>query len=100
MGKPRGADVLEGKMTLPLIHALTLSHGTARKRLSQIIENFSDEYFDELMQLLNNSESIHYAEILVSTHIERAISYLSDFPESDAKQLMLQITDYVIQRNR
>jgi geranylgeranyl pyrophosphate synthase len=52
------------------------------------------------MQLLNNSESIHYAEILVSTHIERAISYLSDFPESDAKQLMLQITDYVIQRNR
>jgi geranylgeranyl pyrophosphate synthase len=22
MGKPRGADVLEGKMTLPLIHAL------------------------------------------------------------------------------
>jgi geranylgeranyl pyrophosphate synthase len=100
MGKPRGADVLEGKMTLPLIHALTLSHGTARKRLSQIIENFSDDDFDELMQLLNASESLHYAEILVSTHIERAISNLDDFPESDAKQLMLQITDYVIQRNR
>ena len=100
MGKPRGADVLEGKMTLPLIHALTLSHGSARKRLSQIIENFSDDYFNELMQLLNRSESIHYTEILVSTHIERAISFLNEFPDSDAKQLMLQITDYVIQRNR
>ena len=30
MGKPRGADVYEGKMTLPLIHALTLSHGQHR----------------------------------------------------------------------
>ncbi|MBT6254572.1 MAG: polyprenyl synthetase family protein, partial [Euryarchaeota archaeon] len=30
MGKPRGADVIEGKMTLPLIHALTLSHGEER----------------------------------------------------------------------
>lgn len=100
MGKPRGADVLEGKMTLPLIHALTLSHGNARKRLSQIIENFCDDDFDELMRLLNRSESMHYAEILVSTHIERAISYLNDFSDSDAKQLMLQITDYVIERNR
>lgn len=100
MGKPRGADVLEGKMTLPLIHALTLSHGTARQRLSQIIESFSDDNFDELMQLLNRSESVHYAEVLVSTHIERAISYLNDFSDSDAKQLMLQITDYVIERNR
>ena len=27
MGKPRGKDVIEGKMTLPLIHALTLLHG-------------------------------------------------------------------------
>ena len=52
------------------------------------------------MQLLNRSESIHYTEILVSTHIERAISFLNEFPDSDAKQLMLQITDYVIQRNR
>ena len=49
MGKPRGADVLEGKMTLPLIHALTLSHGSERIRLAELIEDFSDDYFDELM---------------------------------------------------
>jgi len=99
MGKPRGADVLEGKMTLPLIHALTLSHGQRRQRLAQIIENFTDDNFDELMTLLNHSDSLHYAEILVQTHLERAISNLEKFPESDSKTMLLAVTDYVKRRN-
>ena len=98
MGKPRGADVLEGKMTLPLIHALTLSHGLERMRLAELIEDFSDEYFDELMYLLNRSDSMNYAKILVQTHLERAISELSHFHESEAKQHMLRIAEYVMER--
>lgn len=99
MGKPRGADILEGKMTLPLIHALTLSHGKERQRLAQLIESFSDEHFEELMQLLDRSSSLTYAEILVKTHLERAVLELDAFPESQAKSLMLHITDYVMQRH-
>ena len=99
MGKPRGADVLEGKMTLPLIHALTLSHGKERQRLAQLIESFSDEHFEELMQLLDRSSSLTYAEILVKTHLERAVLELDAFPESQAKSLMLHITAYVMQRH-
>ena len=99
MGKPRGADVLEGKMTLPLIHALTLSHGKERQRLAQLIESFSDEHFDELMQLLHRSSSLTYAEILVKTHLERAVLELDAFPGSQAKSLMLHITGYVMKRH-
>ena len=99
MGKPRGADVLEGKMTLPLIHALTLSHGKERQRLATLIESFSDEHFDELMQLLDRSDSLSYAEILVKTHLERAVLELDAFPESQAKSLMLHITGYVMERH-
>ncbi len=99
MGKPRGADVLEGKMTLPLIHALTLSHGKERQRLAQLIESFSDDHFDELMQLLDRSSSLAYAEILVKTHLERAVLELDAFPESQAKSLMLHITGYVMERH-
>ncbi|RJU95608.1 MAG: polyprenyl synthetase family protein [Candidatus Poseidoniales archaeon] len=99
MGKPRGADVYEGKMTLPLIHALTLSHGANRERLSQLIEHFSDEDFDELMTLLERSDSLGYAEILVRTHLERAQAELEAFPDSDAKSMMLVITDIVKERH-
>lgn len=99
MGKPRGADVIEGKMTLPLIHALTLSHGNERRRLAHIIENFTDDSFEELMSLLNHSDSLHYAEILVRNHLERAITALDVFAESNAKSLMLYVTEYVMKRH-
>jgi geranylgeranyl pyrophosphate synthase len=99
MGKPRGADVYEGKMTLPLIHALTLSHGVHRDRLSTLIESFSDENFDELMSLLERSSSLEYAEILVRTHLERAQEELNRFPDSEAKSMMLLITNFVKERH-
>jgi geranylgeranyl pyrophosphate synthase len=99
MGKPRGADVIEGKMTLPLIHALTLSHGAERQKLAHIIEHFSDGQFDELMSLLQRSESLTYAELLVRTHLERAVLELNAFDNSEAKTLMLHITNYVMERH-
>ena len=99
MGKPRGADVYEGKMTLPLIHALTLSHGTHRQRLSELIESFTDDGFDELMGLLERSSSMEYAEILVRTHLERAQAELNRFPDSEAKEMMLLITNIVKDRH-
>ena len=99
MGKPRGADVYEGKMTLPLIHALTLSHGTHRQRLSELIESFTDDDFDELMDLLERSSSMEYAEILVRTHLERAQAELNRFPDSEAKEMMLLITNIVKDRH-
>ena len=47
MGKPRGADVYEGKMTLPLIHAITILHGQDQMNLlrsskSLMIQNLID----------------------------------------------------------
>ena len=99
MGKPRGADVYEGKMTLPLIHALTLSHGRNRERLAEMIESFEDSNFDELMRLLDRSSSLEYAEILVRTHLERAQAELDRFPQSEAKEMMLLITQLVMERH-
>jgi len=99
MGKPRGADVYEGKMTLPLIHALTLSHGRHRERLAEMIESFEDSNFEELMRLLDRSSSLEYAEILVRTHLERAQSELDRFPPSEAKEMMLLITQLVMERH-
>ena len=99
MGKPRGADVYEGKMTLPLIHALTLSHGKDRARLAQIIADFDDSLFDELMALLNKSDSLHYAETLASVYLERALSELDRFEDCEAKELMHRITNYVMARH-
>ena len=99
MGKPRGADVHEGKMTLPLIHALTLLHGDERRRLGEIISDFDDSLFDELIYLLNRADSISYTEILVNNHLERAANILDEFPDSKSKQLLGYVLNNVANRH-
>ena len=99
MGKPRGSDVYEGKMTLPLIHALTLLHGEQRVRLAELIRNFDDSLFDELISLLEHAESLRYSEILIDNHLERAISHLDNFEDCDAKQLLKHVVRMVQNRH-
>ena len=98
MGKPRGADVYEGKMTLPLIHALTLLHGEKRERLATILESFHDDYFDELIELLNASDSLNYTEILIQNHINRALEAIDGFEQTSARKTLEWITEVVKNR--
>lgn len=100
MGKPRGSDIYEGKMTLPIIHALTILHGDQRVRFAEILHNFQDSLFDELISLLNFGDSLNYTEILIQNHLERAIENLEFFPECDAKQLLKHLVDMVQNRHK
>ncbi len=88
MGKPRGTDVHEGKMTLPLIHALTILHGTPRQRIAEILESFNDAHWDELTELLNEAGSFDYTRNLIETHLINALDCLRRLPESSARELM------------
>ena len=85
-------------MTLPLIHSLTLSHGENRDRLAEIINNFNDDLLDELIELLEKSDSFNYTKILIRNHFERAIQHLSIFPKSNAKLLLENVAEYATTR--
>lgn len=99
MGKPRGADVIEGKMTLPLIHALTLLHGESRDRLAALIANFSDAQWGGLIELLNEAGSIEYVRTLCKTHLERGLQELQLFPPSLVRSTIESLAKSVIGRH-
>ena len=99
IGKPRGSDVYEGKMTLPLIHSLTLLHGSKRERLAEIINDFNDELFDELKELLELSDSFNYTEILIKNHFGRAITSLDIFDNDEIKNLLYSLAEFITNRN-
>ena len=98
IGKPRGSDVFEGKMTLPLIHSLTIHHGKNRERLAEIISNFSYDLFDELIALLEKSDSFSYTEILIQNHFDRAMKNLEIFDDSEIKQHLYALSEYITKR--
>jgi geranylgeranyl pyrophosphate synthase len=99
MGKPRGTDIHEGKMTLPIIHALTLLHGESRRTLSEILAEFNDNSWDELEALLEQGNSFEYCRILIQNHLERALNYLYKFPPSRVRDVLEEMTQQVMTRN-
>jgi geranylgeranyl pyrophosphate synthase len=99
MGKPRGTDVHEGKMTLPIIHALTLLHGDSRRHLADVLADFSDDKWDDLEHLLESGDSFGYCSMLIHNHLERALNHLHNFPKSDVRDVLESMTRQVMTRN-
>ena len=91
IGKPRGTDVHEGKMTLPIIYALTMLHGEDREHLKDVLTNFGNDRLHELVQLLRAAGSFEYSRVLVSNHVERALEHLEVLPDSDEKILLSEM---------
>jgi octaprenyl-diphosphate synthase len=102
LGKPVGADLREGKMTLPLIHLLQHDQGNAGKIVREIIasRNATDEQWDELLQLLKDHRSIDYAYRCAVDFGERAKKPLYAFPPSSERDALLALPDYVLSRDR
>ncbi|MDG1533474.1 MAG: polyprenyl synthetase family protein [Candidatus Thalassarchaeaceae archaeon] len=98
MGKPRGTDVHDGKMTLPLIHGLTMLHGVERQQLADVLQNFSDDRWGELTNLLESAGSFDYARQLIHNHIDRALSSLEVLPDNNAKELLTELAKQSLRR--
>ena len=71
-----------------------------RARLAEIIHNFEDSLFDELITLLNFGDSLSYTEILIQNHLERAMLNLDYFPDCDAKQLLKHLVELIKNRHK
>ncbi len=102
LGKPVGADLREGKMTLPLIHLLQQGEEAGEKIVRDIIASrtASDEQWTELLSLLKKHRSIEYALRRAVEYAERAKKPLYAFPPSSERDALLALPDYVLSRDR
>jgi octaprenyl-diphosphate synthase len=99
-GKQVGADLREGKLTLPIIHALQHSGDGNRERMLRIVRNkdFSPAEFKILIDLLNHCGSLEYTRTMAAEHIRQAKQALAVFEPCPAKELLLDIADYALAR--
>lgn len=99
-GKEVGADLKEGKLTLPVIYALKQANSADREKMIKIIkdDNFSVEDFKTLVGMLEKYGGTDYTEKMAATYIQLAKDALSIFGHSESKEIMLDIADYVLLR--
>lgn len=72
-------DLLNGKMTLPVVHALSTLRGESRERLQELLgaSRKSAGCHDEVRALLAEAGSMHYTALVVEVYRQRASNHLA-----------------------
>ncbi len=102
LGKPVAADLVEGKMTLPLIHLLQQPGHRGGEIVREIIEKraATSEQWQEVLGLLREHRSIEYASRRAVEFAELAKKQLQLFAPSSEREALLALPDYVLSRDR
>ena len=102
LGKPIGADLREGKMTLPLIHLLQQDDEAGAQIVRDIISSrtVAQEPWDRLLRTLKEHRSIDYAYKRAVDFAERAKKPLHAFPPSSERDALFALPDYILSRDR
>jgi octaprenyl-diphosphate synthase len=101
LGKEVGADLKEGKLTLPVIYSLKSADEKDRTRMENIIKNknFSVNDFKTLIRMIDKYGGRSYTQTLAAEYVQHAKEALVVFEDSKPKEILLMIADYTLSRN-
>lgn len=100
LGKSVGADLKEGKLTLPVICSLARAGDSDRRRMEEIIANpeFTQTDFAELVGFMEKYGGIAYARQKALDHVYEAKTRLKLFSASDTLDTLMLMADYALNR--
>ena len=99
IGKPAGNDILQGVITLPVIHAY--KHGQHAEELKNIIENRQMTHNDlaRAIEIVKQSDGIEFAKTEVTKFLNRAHEILPDDLPSSVHKSFDAIADFIGKRD-
>lgn len=101
LGKEVGADLKEGKLTLPVIYSLKVADAKDRNQMEKIITNrdFSVDDFERLIELIKKYGGQTYTQNLAAEYIKIAKDALGVFEPSETREILMMLADYTLARN-
>jgi octaprenyl-diphosphate synthase len=102
LGKPIGGDLLEGKMTLPLIHLRDHGGPEAVALIRRIVaeRHCPADDWARLRQLMAEHRSLDYAQTRAHAFADAAKRNLAIFPDRPEREALLALTEFVATRDR
>jgi octaprenyl-diphosphate synthase len=100
LGKTIGADLKEGKLTLPVIYSLDKANQKDKEWMSKLIQkmDFSDDEFERLIRLLHHYGGVQYSQETALKHVNQAKEIMGSFKPSETRETLTMIADYTLRR--
>jgi len=101
LGKATGADLKEGKLTLPLIHLLQRIGPPERDQVQALMGDagLADDQIAAVVAMMRRHGSLDYVAGRARAHIDKAKAALEGFAPSATKELLVDVADYVVTRS-
>ncbi len=101
IGKPVGGDIKEKKITLPLIYALNKVSKSEAARIRNVLKNGNDKTkVKEIIGFVKANNGIDYGLKVSQNYSAQAKDALNIFPESEMKSSLIELVDFVTQREK
>lgn len=98
-GKTLGSDLDKQKLTLPLIRLLSVAAPSDAERIRGLLQQPGPAARDELRNQLERSDALAYAREKANEYARQGRICLARLPESPARRLLEDLTEFAAQRN-
>lgn len=101
IGKPRGIDIKQKKLTLPLIYAINNVEKREKKWLISSLKKSrkNKALINQIISLVKETGGLDYAIDTMNKYNKLALDELETFEDSQYKNSLKKMINYVIQRN-
>ncbi|MFP9192829.1 geranylfarnesyl diphosphate synthase [Natronosalvus vescus] len=98
LGKQRGSDLVENKQTLITVHAREQGVDIESLVDTTDVEAVTEAEIDDAVATLEEAGSIEYANEKARDLVTRGKARLEMLPDNEARKLLFQVADYLIER--
>ena len=100
VGKPVGKDLREGKITLPLIYALSDLEKAEREGFAELFKTHraNEKDYAALIKRVRNNGVVDSIRMEANSYVDTAVSFLDPFSGSRSKEDLLALSRYVCDR--
>lgn len=102
IGKPKGIDIKDKKLTLPIIYSLNnVSYNQKRNIINTIKRDYdNEEKIIELYNIVKSCGGIDYSKKVMKEYHDKAIGILNEFQDNEAKKSLILLLKFIINRKK
>lgn len=100
VGKPLGVDILEQKITMPLLGAFRNSSQEEESRIRDMVRRIPDNpgFRDEILDFVKKNKGLEYAMNQLEAYVSKAVKVLDVLPDTEEKKYLTDLAYFTAKR--